>query len=428
MSTTAVKKMKTALRTLVVCALLACSGAKHDAPRGAAAAGSGADAAMADASASAGSAGSHDTTDAATSSAGTSSTALDSGMDLDAGNEPAGESVCGTADEGAVITLACKSGQIIDRIVFASYGAPTGACGAFATGTCNATTSVSVVEQLCLGRASCSVPATNGAFADPCNRVAKRLAVEAVCVVGAPVEPMQPFKGVANSPCAARTALGVSWYYNWGADESEPCASPQVGGEFVPMIWGAQTAAKIQSAITGFVGKGYAHVLGFNEPDHSDQANMSVSAAITLWPAFDNAAIKLVSPAAASDGRPWAADFMTQVGTNGLRVDVLATHWYGWNAGSCDAKAAGLENHIAWAEGVAGNRPIWLTEWGCLNQSAPDENTVVAFYQGALAVFARHPRVQRYAWYPWATNCGLVNSDATLTALGKVYAAAPAYR
>jgi hypothetical protein len=48
----------------------------------------------------------------------------------------------------------------------------------------------------------------------------------------------------------------------------------------------------------------------------------------------------------------------------------------------------------------------------------------VAFHGGALAVFARHPRVQRYAWYPWSTNCGLNNSDGSLTELGVAYAAA----
>lgn len=71
---------------------------------------------------------------------------------------------------------------------------------------------------------------------------------------------------------------------------------------------------------------------------------------------------------------------------------------------------------------------IWLTEWGCLNDSAPDVQTVVDFYNGALAVFARHPRVQRYAWYPWSTNLHLVNDDGSLTALGVAYAAAPSYK
>jgi hypothetical protein len=111
-----------------------------------------------------------------------------------------------------------------------------------------------------------------------------------------------------------------------------------------------------------------------------------------------------------------------------LRADALAIHWYGWNAGSCDANASQLESYIKWAEGFSGARPIWITEWGCLNQSAPDEQTVVKFYNAALGVFARHPRIQRYAWYPWSANLHLVNDDGSLTALGTAYAAAPAYR
>jgi hypothetical protein len=53
---------------------------------------------------------------------------------------------------------------------------------------------------------------------------------------------------------------------------------------------------------------------------------------------------------------------------------------------------------------------------------------VLAFYAGALAVFAKHPRIERYAWYPWADNCHLAEDDGQLTALGKAYAAAPAYK
>ena len=63
----------------------------------------------------------------------------------------------------------------------------------------------------------------------------------------------------------------------------------------------------------------------------------------------------------------------------------MAIHWYGWNAGSCNATASELESYIKWAEGFAGNRPIWITEWGCLNNSAPDVQTVVTFFNGAVA-------------------------------------------
>ncbi len=242
----------------------------------------------------------------------------------------------------------------------------------------------------------------------------------------------EPFKGVANSPCAARTALGVSWYYNWTQKESEPCSDGK-GGQFVPMIWGhpgaEQAAASIQSAITGFVAKGYENVLGFNEPDNATQSNISSATAISLLSSFDNAGIRVGTPATQANGtgQAWFKDYMAKLASNvGSRADFIALHWYGWNAGSCDAKASQLESYIEYAEGFAGDRPIWLTEWSCLNQSAPTAEGVLAFYQGALAVFAKHPRLQRYAWYPWTTNCELTDKGGALTALGVAYAAAPA--
>jgi len=246
---------------------------------------------------------------------------------------------------------------------------------------------------------------------------------------------MRPYKGVANSPCAARTMLNVSWYYNWEQTEKEPCTGG-AGGEFVPMIWGhtgdEQSASGIAAAIKSFVAHGYPYVLGFNEPDNSSQSNIAVDKAISLWPSFADPALQIGSPGTAANqnpGQAWFKDFMSKVQADpSLRVDFLAIHWYGWNAGSCDAKASQLESYIKWAEGFAGSRPIWITEWGCLNKSAPDTATVVAFYKGAVAMFAKHPRVERYAWYPWSTNCDLNNKDGSLTDLGKAYAAAPAYR
>jgi hypothetical protein len=119
---------------------------------------------------------------------------------------------------------------------------------------------------------------------------------------------------------------------------------------------------------------------------------------------------------------------MNQVSTNGLRVDFIALHWYGWNAGSCDAKAANLESYIKWAENIPGNRPLWLTEWGCMNASNPDVATVQAFYTGAVAMFAKHPRLERYAWYQWDTYNELTNTDHSLTTLGTVYASEPSTR
>ena len=201
------------------------------------------------------------------------------------------------------------------------------------------------------------------------------------------------------------------------------------------MVWGhtgnEQSASGITSAVSSFVSKGYGYVLGFNEPDNSGQANIAVATAVSLWPSFNNSAIQVGTPAtsANSAGQTWFTSFMGSVnGSTTLHADFIAIHWYGWNAGSCDAAASQLESYIKYAEGFSGNRPIWITEWGCLNNSAPDEQTVLNFYKGALAVFAKHPRLQRYAWYPWSTNLDLANADGSLTALGVAYAAAPSYK
>ena len=238
-----------------------------------------------------------------------------------------------------------------------------------------------------------------------------------------------PYKGVANCTCAERTSLKVSWYYNWTVSPDK-CST---GGDFVPMYSNHPntnpTPQAVSDQISALVKAGYQYVLGFNEPNKSDQANMTVADAIALWPAMTSkTAILVGSPATSADGQSWFKDFWTEVQAQKLRVDFIALHWYGWNSGSCDAKAANLESYIKWAEGLTGNLPIWLTEWGCMNDANPDDATVQAFFEGAVAMFAKHPRLERYAWYQWDPHNYVTNSDHSLTPLGTVYASEPSTR
>jgi hypothetical protein len=236
---------------------------------------------------------------------------------------------------------------------------------------------------------------------------------------------LQPFKGVANSACNDLATLKTSWWYNWTTGPSG-CAA----AGFVPMIAGKseKTAAAVTSALGRIATAGYTTVLGFNEPNKTDQANLTVAQVVALWPQITaNPAVRVGSPSTSADapGQAWFTDFMTQAAAQSFRIDFITLHWYGWNAGSCDAKAAQLESYIKWAEAIPGNKPIWLTEWGCLNLSNPDIATVQAFYTAALAVFAKHPRIERYAWYPWTTNNNLVDAADALTSLGTAFANAP---
>jgi hypothetical protein len=232
-----------------------------------------------------------------------------------------------------------------------------------------------------------------------------------------------PYKGVANSPAAQLAALGATWCYNWGTSpKATECNDPL----FVPMVWGGGNVA---GAIKAIGDAGYKTVLGFNEPNKIDQSNMTVDAAIALWPTLtSNPNIRVSSPAVSDDGRAWLESFMTQVKAKGLRVDFIAMHWYGWNAGSCTSGQ--LEGAINWAS--KWGLPVWITEFGCMGSSNPNEQTLLTFFNNSIAMLKNHPLVERYAWYPWNTYNDLYRANASgvfvITSLGTAFVTAPQYR
>jgi len=91
--------------------------------------------------------------------------------------------VCATAPEQGTFSLACPAGQTIASLDFASYGTPTGACGAFAAAAaCDAPTTAAVVTAACVGQQACSFKVFNSTFTtDPCPGPDKTLAVQARC-------------------------------------------------------------------------------------------------------------------------------------------------------------------------------------------------------------------------------------------------------
>ena len=89
---------------------------------------------------------------------------------------------CALAPENSVMNLTCQgaNGQVgtFSQVLFASFGTPNGNCPNFSTGTCNSNNSVAVVTAACVGKSTCSIPATNTNFGgDPCVNTLKQLAV-----------------------------------------------------------------------------------------------------------------------------------------------------------------------------------------------------------------------------------------------------------
>jgi hypothetical protein len=97
-----------------------------------------------------------------------------------------GNAVCASVAEGATATLSCPADQVIRSIDFASYGTPSGECGAFAASSCSARSSGQILTSTCLGQAACSVAATNDTFGDPCPSADKRLSVQVSCASAGP--------------------------------------------------------------------------------------------------------------------------------------------------------------------------------------------------------------------------------------------------
>jgi hypothetical protein len=86
--------------------------------------------------------------------------------------------LCGTANENGVVNLSAPAGSVFTAVLFASYGAPVGSCGAYSISGCHASNTAAIVAPLVIGNSSVSIPATNDLFGDPCSGTPKRLTVQ----------------------------------------------------------------------------------------------------------------------------------------------------------------------------------------------------------------------------------------------------------
>ena len=82
------------------------------------------------------------------------------------------------------LAISCgdEDGGTIRKILFSSYGNPTGHCGGYhKRGSCHGPNSEEVVEKLCLGKKSCVVPTGADFWGNPCPDQVKWLSVAVQC-------------------------------------------------------------------------------------------------------------------------------------------------------------------------------------------------------------------------------------------------------
>jgi len=206
----------------------------------------------------------------------------------------------------------------------------------------------------------------------------------------------------------------VGWAYNWGSSSSGLTSDL----EYVPLLWGTGSdftpswSSNAQAAINA----GSTHLMSFNEPDESSQANLSPADAaagyLTYMEPFAGKA-KLGAPAVTNGGSPmgltYLGDFMTACST--CTIDYVVLHWYG-------TESSDFISHVEAAYAQT-NLPIWITEFG-LTSGTDDE--ISAFLETVMAWMDSTSYVERYAYF-MASEGVLVNAAGTgLSDYGSTYA------
>ena len=222
--------------------------------------------------------------------------------------------------------------------------------------------------------------------------------------------------------------LGAHWMYSWGNVLKEEVPE---NVEFVPMFWGAGSVnAQNLERIQGLINEGKVkYVLGFNEPDGTEQANMTVEQAIALWPQLEALGVPLVSPATVNPTNDWMKQFMARAEELNLRIDYIGVHHYG------SANAMSFISKLKQTHELYGNRPLWITEfavadWNATSASANryTEQQVLGFMEEAFVALDDIDWVFRYSWFDGGGRAQLATSSlyeedkTTLTPVGQFYA------
>lgn len=240
-----------------------------------------------------------------------------------------------------------------------------------------------------------------------------------------------------NSFSEAEMALmgpSISWAYNWGKTTSNEVATnmAQYSIDYCPMVWsGKPDIAAMQAFIAAHPNVKY--LLAFNEPNLTDQANMTPVQAAELWQDVVDAAkvlnLKLVSPAmnygtlaGYSDPIKWLDEFFAQPNVDIRDIDAISIHCY---MASTSALKSFVERFRKYG------KPVWLTEFCAWDPAPSSVEKQMDYMCTALNYLEQEPLVERYSWFMLKTSSSLTkvpfnqlvthDLNPQLTPLGEIY-------
>lgn len=187
------------------------------------------------------------------------------------------------------------------------------------------------------------------------------------------------------------TDFNAAWSYNWGA-----ALSSSIEKEYVPMQWGTWN---IDANAETLKTKGdVTHLLGFNEPDGKEQANMTIAQCLNQWPKLMQTGLRLGSPAFVKTDSLYK--FMDKALELGYRVDFMCMHSYEKRTG---------DNYVNTIYKPLWDKyqiPIWVTEFAYgapWNTTASDK--MLAYNNGNKDMTVKMdaaPFIERYALFAWS--------------------------
>ncbi|MCU0388520.1 MAG: glycosyl hydrolase, partial [Chitinophagaceae bacterium] len=228
-------------------------------------------------------------------------------------------------------------------------------------------------------------------------------------------------KGVGNVNNAFIEPIDVDWFYDWGAlDVTLPTR------EYAMQAWGRQAASN-PANIANYIAKpDVTHLLSFNEPDNSTQANIPVADAIPLHKLLSATGLRLGSPAPTeSEAFVWLRDFMAGTRAQNIKVDHIVIHWYDWGNWNSTGNTAPTPQSVfnrftAYVNRVYSiyGKPIWIKEFNA------NRNTTSATHEGFIALalpwLEQQPFIERYAYF-FPPAHPPVDGNGVITPIGQAY-------
>ena len=232
-------------------------------------------------------------------------------------------------------------------------------------------------------------------------------------------------RGLAYNDASLCKILGskFSFGYSWAQVENN-----DIGTSFVPMIHSPSksTPEAWLKNVDKACAEGTKAVMGFNEPDHIEQANLSPEAACSAWKQYMN-------PIASSHPE------LTIIGpsvTNGPASRMMGIAWLSTFYNICPDAVVHATNihfydiydedtygrfkaHVKIANSLA-DKPIWVTEFG-LNPGASEEQAS-SFLKDCMAYLDGNDHVQGYSYFMVGKGVNQLNSGSGPSKLGQIYA------